>query len=582
MIDYSSAKDIISGSDFREGEFEAIRKYAIAPQAFRQKIIKSSKSVDEVWLCAAIEIQRRWRGYRGRCNIFGVYEPILSNVAVYSSSVTVADRLKDAEEDENEPTPPSPSQPPTSVHPSLPQSSPEPPVQKPKPKPTMKKSHALRRLERYYKEYVKEEKEKETRAENIFRFAEFCAAFIQKWWRALDLETIHAKMLRDMVQEEVEYEEEEEFEETAEDEDGDTEEMVEVKKPKEKKEKVKKTRTVKKTKVVQKKPENVKEVVYAAFQQHIKGLKDERDRENSDRNVAACKIQRQWRRHIDVQVYRYYRDLINFKTQGDPAMMLRCINPNESKLLDPAIGVHVRFRLAGDRFPPNIYYKIFTHRPIVDMCANSPKDYTSVTAKQSVAFDRNNRARQNQLGDRKDKSGWYQRVENNGWRLVSDRLIHHIMSDPVTWESSKKKYEFHHDKLHRKQDVEKRRKKKKIDWMKMMYKEGMLKARSRDIETVKLIEGAAGGMVATIDNIGPEALEEWEVDELLDWTTSLNFEDYWTGWKDLATSAHSEQRSDERRRVYSDLDPYELTLSSSASRHRSTRQSQNSPVSVIR
>ena len=49
----------------------------------------------------------------------------------------------------------------------------------------------------------------------------------------------------------------------------------------------------------------------------------------------------------DVQVFRYYRDLINFKSRGDPAMMLRCINPNEAKLLDAATGVHIKFRLAG-------------------------------------------------------------------------------------------------------------------------------------------------------------------------------------------------------------------------------------------
>ncbi|ESO94852.1 hypothetical protein LOTGIDRAFT_65972, partial [Lottia gigantea] len=244
------------------------------------------------------------------------------------------------------------------------------------------------------------------------------------------------------------------------------------------------------------------------------------------RNEAASKIQRSWRRHIDVQVYKYYRDLINFKTQGDPSMMLRCINPNESKLLDPATGVHVRFRLAGDRFPPNIYYKIFTHRPIVDMCANSPKDYTKASTKHLMAFDKNNKTRQTQLPKNTDKSGWYQRVENNGWRLVSDRLIHHIMSDPITWETSNKKYEFHHDKLQRKQDIEKRKKRKKIDWMKKMYKEGMLKAKTADEDTIRLIEGAAAGMVATVDNIGTDALEEWEVDELLDWTTSLNFDEY--------------------------------------------------------
>ena len=27
-----------------------------------------------------------------------------------------------------------------------------------------------------------------------------------------------------------------------------------------------------------------------------------------------------------------------------------------------------------------------------------------------------------------------------------------------------------------------------------------------------------------------------QVDELLDWTTGLNFEEYWTDWKTLATS----------------------------------------------
>ena len=53
----------------------------------------------------------------------------------------------------------------------------------------------------------------------------------------------------------------------------------------------------------------------------------------------------------------------------------------------------------------------------------------------------------------------------------------------------------------------------------------MLRAKADDPETVKLIEGAAAGMIATVKNQGPEALEEWEVDELLDWTTSLNFDE---------------------------------------------------------
>ena len=57
------------------------------------------------------------------------------------------------------------------------------------------------------------------------------------------------------------------------------------------------------------------------------------------------------------------------------------------------------------------------------------------------------------------------------------------------------------------------------------YKDGMLHAKSDDPETVNLIEGAAAGMVATVEKLGPDALEDWEVDELLDWTTSLNFDE---------------------------------------------------------
>lgn len=46
-----------------------------------------------------------------------------------------------------------------------------------------------------------------------------------------------------------------------------------------------------------------------------------------------------------------------------------------------------------------------------------------------------------------DKTGWYSRSENNGWRLVSDRLLHSAMSDPVTWDTSKKMVDFSHSKV---------------------------------------------------------------------------------------------------------------------------------------
>lgn len=294
--------------------------------------------------------------------------------------------------------------------------------------------------------------------------------------------------------------------------------------------------------------------------------------------VAAIRIQRAWRKHIDLQVYRYYRDLINFSTRGDPVVLLRCVNPTEAKLLDSASGASVRFRLAGDKFPPNIYYKIFTQRPIQDLCANSPKDYTRRECKQlPMRHEHNNIVKLPPQHD-PNHDHWYKRFENNGWRLVSDRLIHHMRNDPITLETSKKLYSFDHRKLQRKQDVEKLKRSKKIDWMKKMYKEGMLHARANDQQTIQLIEGAAAGMMATVDREGPDALEDWEVDELLDWTTSLNFDQYFNSWKVTATSACADSNLERIRSVQaSSTDPYEFMISTTSSRAHSTHQSRNTP-----
>lgn len=49
---------------------------------------------------------------------------------------------------------------------------------------------------------------------------------------------------------------------------------------------------------------------------------------------------------------------------ADPRQLLRGINAPEAALMDPAAGLHVRFRLGGSSFPPILLYKVFTHRPI--------------------------------------------------------------------------------------------------------------------------------------------------------------------------------------------------------------------------
>lgn len=277
-----------------------------------------------------------------------------------------------------------------------------------------------------------------------------------------------------------------------------------------------------------------------------------------DREEAAKIIQRSWRQHIDVQVYRYYRDLINFKSRGDPSSMLKCINPREAELLDAAAGVHIKFRLAGEKFPPNIYYKIFTHRNIVDMCANAPRDYTRATTKRLPAEYVHNRG-QNTKED--ERLGWYERWENNGWRLVSDRVMKRVDQDPIVYESTLKKQLFSHNKVVRRQDLERKRKRKKVEWMKKMYKEGMLKARQgEDTETEKVVQSVAEGMLTITDTRGQDAVEDWEVDELLEWTNGLNFDQYLYDWKEVATSAGSEYQTEQTK--FLPDDPFSLTLMS--------------------
>jgi hypothetical protein len=98
--------------------------------------------------------------------------------------------------------------------------------------------------------------------------------------------------------------------------------------------------------------------------------------------AAAFRIQRAWRAYTNRRVYRYYRDIIYFKCKGNPARLLKGINPMEAKLLETSSNAYVRFRLGGDSFPPNIYYKIFSLGKVVDINAFAPRDYSSLPRKE--------------------------------------------------------------------------------------------------------------------------------------------------------------------------------------------------------
>lgn len=57
---------------------------------------------------------------------------------------------------------------------------------------------------------------------------------------------------------------------------------------------------------------------------------------------------------------------------ADPRQLLRSINAAEAALVEPAAGLHIRFRLGGSSFPPILLYKLFTHRPVTGELSTNP------------------------------------------------------------------------------------------------------------------------------------------------------------------------------------------------------------------
>ena len=55
------------------------------------------------------------------------------------------------------------------------------------------------------------------------------------------------------------------------------------------------------------------------------------------------------------------------------------------------------------------------------------------------------------------------------------------------------------------------------------YKNGMLKAKPADQETNVIIDETAQQIITAYDHDRLDLIDDWEVDQLLDWTNGLNF-----------------------------------------------------------
>lgn len=257
-----------------------------------------------------------------------------------------------------------------------------------------------------------------------------------------------------------------------------------------------------------------------------------------NRQIAARLLQKWWRGRSLRLVFARLAALISFWDRGNPAAMLRSINPVEAKLLDVASGAHVRFRLSGTHWPPSVVYKVFTHRPVVDMGAFSPKYYAAI---QDFGRVENPGLRQAIMAQ------WYKRVECNEWRPVTVGMRSRLSAKddekmsrfipPQAFHATADEGEskpFHPLKWVRREDAIRMKKARRRAWMAKLYRDGRADLKpglSLEGDGVEDGSAANGSWILDIDEE-----EEGDLAELLDWSSSLDFDAYSKEWTSLGTT----------------------------------------------
>ena len=139
-------------------------------------------------------------------------------------------------------------------------------------------------------------------------------------------------------------------------------------------------------------------------------------------DAAARRISRAWRRYLLRRAFLVARDRIARAERRDPVAVIRAVNPAESVLADAAAGVLVRFRLGGEEFPPTVYYRIHTSRPVADVCALAPRDYAAARARAAKRASRRCASRTGTPSP-EPIGREYEREDGNDWRPVSARAL---------------------------------------------------------------------------------------------------------------------------------------------------------------
>ncbi|KAM8819836.1 uncharacterized protein CXorf58 homolog [Eudromia elegans] len=78
--------------------------------------------------------------------------------------------------------------------------------------------------------------------------------------------------------------------------------------------------------------------------------------------AAATTIQRGWRRYVQMRLFRLLTRAVRAAEYCITHEIMRRVSPREAELIkDPSMECKVRFRFAGQEFPPFVVFKIFRH-----------------------------------------------------------------------------------------------------------------------------------------------------------------------------------------------------------------------------
>lgn len=290
-------------------------------------------------------------------------------------------------------------------------------------------------------------------------------------------------------------------------------------------------------------------------------------------DYSAWSIQNVWLGYSSKKVYQFYRRLVCcFDGSGNPKKILAAINPREAALVDPASRLRLKFRLGGLTFPPQIYYKIFVHAPVCDVNSFAPRDYKtekviSEKAHQIQCSEGEKVAQKTKkILLKSSYSAWYTRIENNGWRPVNVKTLKEAEDDAINQltknriQSIKPKQGYGggaigaksiaYTKPQKKQLSELNKKMRRRQWLMKLYTGGFACTYQTEegTDTVSFNEETKYGSIK--QSCLPS---EEEVEQLLEWSSTLDFDQYVDEWEHVGTSGIMEPPSPYLR------DPYNIS-----------------------